>query len=303
MKNLHSQTLTDLSARFIVPSGNYKGLLFIFDGDTQASQNFTAGLMGNITVNVDGRQKSAVDLDKLAVLNSYDFGCIEATNVEGAGFRFNAFLPLVDYADDSGYHLSPDKKMEILASFTGATATIVETGNFKCFGITCDNTLIQTYELRYNNHHLTIGAAGTFPFRIFQDNVRRLLIEQDSNLTSLSVKKDGVTIFDMTDKDDLNSLTNLFNNIETFSATLSDIVIDCSGSDDEVAAQNDDIELLITAGAACTVNVIVESMDITPNKSAKSVTASENALREKINRKYGKGVEVIAESMEEELID
>lgn len=303
MRNIHTQTLTDLSARFIVPSGVYKGLLFVFDGDTQASQDWTAALMGNVTINVDGRQKSQVDLDMLQALNGFDFGATELQNTTGAAFRSAAYLPLVDFVDDAAYHLTPDKRMEILASFTGATATIVETGNFKCFGLTADETLLTPYELRYNNHHLSIGAAGTFTFKIHQDNIRRLLVESDAQLTSLAVKKDGKNSYDTIDKDDLQCVTNLFNSIETFSASQAYVTIDLVGGSDEEAAQNDDVEVIVTAAAACTLDIIVESMDITPNKLAKSIGQAENATKTKINNKIGKGVNNIATALEANLLE
>jgi len=291
MKLIHQVALSDLTSRALLPPGKWKGLFMVFDGVNAAAVDFSATKMGSCRINVDGREKANFNLDKMAQLNKLDMGAIEETNATGAAFRYSCFVPLTEYFKEFAYISRVEKRIEIVNTFSTLTVAVAASGNFKLYGIPSDENLLCPYEVFYNDYDLTFGAAVTAkPEKIEYDNISRILVEADAQLTSLSLKKDGESFFDQIDKDDLNAFTALVTKTETYSASLAWYVLDLKQNGEPPTSVNDSIQLIFTVAAACTIRLLVETINLTPSKMAESQFTADLSNRAKENRKSDKGI-------------
>lgn len=299
MRLIHQENLLNLSARFKIPIGKWRGLLFVFDGDAAAGITVAATDLGTVKISSDGVVKSNFTLSKLQALNAIDYGACETTSNAGSTFRFSVFMPFVYPNSPYAYIVRPEKNIEVVATFSAMVSSLIDSGQFKCFAIPSDKTALCPYELNYNDFDLTFGAAATAkPEQIKFDNISRVLVESDTQLSSLQVKKDGETLFDQIDKDDLTAYVNLFGFIETFSSSYAWLLIDILQSGDLVSAQNDYVEFVFTVAAACTVQILVETMNLTPVKFQQSMNERNYDLLNKSSRKQSKNLAAIASTIQ-----
>ncbi len=287
MRLFNKQTITDLAARFIIPSGKYKGLYIVMRGTNQTGQTFTLSQCGQIQISVNGNLKSLFDFDKMFYMNKLDYGTGYSTSTAGSTFIHSIYVPFhLPDDNDVAYTVLQGKKVEVVHNFP--EATITSNGIVTYCGIVADDVAVTPYELRWNNHDLTAGASGSFNFKIYQENINKLYIENDSSLISMSVIKDGISVCDNMSREDLYTICQILRRVETFSTTIEYFDFDLTPVKDELASLNDDVNLILTLTAATTIKTLVLCQDQTPNKLTQSVILRDTAIDKKIQRKSTK---------------
>lgn len=293
MKRLYQGNIADLTQRFEIPSNlKIAGIYFSFIGVNQAAQTLTLAELGQVQILKNNQQVDLWDFDKMAYLNNLQGGSYP--NVSGAGAAFHlgclrkAFL--FDDEKDNCIYSNPSQKWEVIHTFPNATATIVASGTVRYFAVLSDDAEIQHNLLRMLNHDFSLSGAGTFSFPVKSDNVRALMIENDSALTSFSINKDGKPICENIERADLYGITQLMHKIETFSTTTPYILIDLNPGGEEVGSLSDQVDVTLTVSGSTVVKCLVISQDLTPNAVSYSARVRNVALQRKANQKSIKGL-------------
>jgi len=144
--------------------------------------------------------------------------------------------------------------------------------------------------LRHNNHDLSINGIGTFNFDIRQENVRCLMIENDSAISSMSIYKDGKAFVNQIDRADMYGLTQLRHKIETFSATTPYILVDLNPTGENIGSLSDSVSITVVATGATTLKILVVSQDQTPNALKSTMAVRTMHLERKAQAKELKGL-------------
>lgn len=295
MRIIGQETITNLSARFELPVGKYRTMFIRFAGTNQTSQTLAVGNLGQVQLLVDGKQKWLFDFEYMQALINNMYGICQAASTISSTFQFDVSIPFFWLDDnDVAYTVASGKRVEIVHSFSQCTSTIVASGTVIYGLTTADDTALTPYEMRYMNHSFTFGAAGSFNMKLFNENIAMILVEADAQLTSLSLTRDGKTVYDNVLKADLIALSQHFNRIETYNASLGYIVLDLCGVKTDLAAQNDEIYINFVVAAACTINILIVSIDQSPKKLAVSSSLATASANRKATRKNQKNLPQIA---------
>ena len=291
---VHSETITNLSSRFEIPSGDvYTALCFAFDGVNQSGQTLTSDNLGTLRVLKNGREIHNVNVEDLVDIHNLEYGVLEETSVAAAAFRHFVRLPFALPSDfDVALLARPSDKIEIIHNFPDATATVVSSGVVTYYGEVGAGVELAPYEVQWRNHNITIGAAGTTTQRLKLDNVSALYVENDATvLTSLGIRVDGRHVQSDIPRDDLYAHAQAMGRIETFSATTPMMKIDLNAAELREAAVNTDMELTVVAAAAGTLDIVALSVFPALNKFEQSLEFRNNTLITKRNMKANQGIE------------
>ena len=292
MKRVHEETITNLTARFELPDGKFLGLYIAFDGVNQAAQTLTLAQCGQVQVLKNGRQINLFDFNIMHYVGNLEKGVAQTATAAGDVFRHSCFMPFSHWKDfDTGLEITEKDKWEVIHTFPAATGTIVASGTVFYGLVQAGEGAMQPYELAFINHHLSIAGAGTFTFPLKADNVSKIYIENDTNLTSLSIVKDGVTFVEQINRDDLYTVSQIVRRVETFSATIEYFDIDLNPSGDIVGNVSDEVTLIVTASGACVLNCLILSVLPTPDNLAKSIATREINIQKKVTQKRLKGLD------------
>jgi len=293
MERLFQGNISDLSQRFELPKGiKLGGIYFAFQGTNQAGQTLAISDLGQIQILKNAVQVDLFDFEKMCYLNNILGGSYP--NISGVGSTF--FLGCLRSAylfndeKDNCLYTDPAQKWEIVHNFPNATSTIVASGTVRYFGELADDSAAQHVMLRHNNHDLSINGSGTFNFDIRQENVRALMIENDTAITSLSVYKDGKAFVNQIDRSDMYGLTQFRHKIETFSATTPYIFVDLNPTGENIGSLSDSVTITVVASGATTLKILVISQDQTPNALKSTMAVRSMHLEKKAQNKELKGL-------------
>jgi len=293
MERLFQGNISDLSQRFELPKGLKLGGIYIaFQGVNQALQTLAISNLGQIQILKNAVQVDLFDFEKMCYLNNILGGSYPNVSAPGDAFFLGCLRSSYLFNDekDNCLYTDPAQKWEILHNFPDATGTIVASGTVRYFAELADDSAAQHVMCRYNNHDLSINGDGTFNFDIRQENVRALMIENDTAITALSVYKDGKAFVNQIDRSDMYGLTQFRHKIETFSATTPYIFIDLNPTGENIGSLSDSVTLTVRSSAATTLKILVISQDQTPNALKSTMAVRTMHLEKKAQLKEMKGL-------------
>ena len=302
---VHSETITNLSSRFELPSGDvYTALCFAFDGTNQSGQTLTSDNLGTLRVLKNGTEIHNINVEDLVDIHNLEYGILEEASVAAGAFRHFVRLPFALPTDfDVAFLARPSDKIEIIHNFPDATATVVASGVVTYYAEVGSGVELAPYELQWRNHNITVGAAGTITQRLKLDNVSALYVENDATvLTSLGLRVDGRLVQSDVPRDDMYAHAQGLRHIETFSATTPIMKIDLNAAEVREAAINTDMEITIVAAAAGTLDIVALSVFPALNKFNQSLEFRNNTIIAKRNMKANQGIEPAVAVLDGEII-
>lgn len=299
-RTLEITALTNLSARFLLPAGIWKGIYFAYDGDAADGETAAQADLGTIRRIVNGVQKDHVDVDMLADMNALEFGAVEQSSTESSTFRFSAFLPFFHPLDeDVAYFVPSGKRVEIVCDFPTIGGKI-DSGNFYAFGVEAGRNAVCPYEPLWTKYDLTYGAAGTPPKELNLDNIAKIYVEKDAQLTHIYLESDNKPIFDTVEVDNIVGYNAIANKIETFSATPDLLVLDLAPDGHPLSALSDQAKLSLTVAAACTVKILVLTLHPSTLKFRGSINYRNQRINAKLRDKSFKGIKAAVDFLQAE---
>ncbi len=283
MKRFHTVNILDGFARFAVPVGKYIGLLIVASGVNKSGLAVSNSDLGLINVLKDGVQKHNVDFDVLQ--QSYDaleHGAVANSSSTGGSFNISAYLPFVFWKDGVALHVQNPDSWVVVHNFPGIES-LVQSGTINYYGVKADDVDISQYELQLMNHHVTFSGAGTYNVPLRVENVHTLYIERDSNLTSLTVMKDGVPFYDNVPAGDVNVQTALLSFVEVYGG-LPYLKVFLNPNDEDVGSFAKQVEVQFTVSDACTIKMLALSQMTTPDRLLRSVTSRNVSIEQKAQK-------------------
>ena len=302
---VHSETITNLSARFELPSADlYRALVLAFDGVNQSGQTLTSDNLGTLRMLKNGREIHNISVERIVDIHNLEFGVLEEASVAAAAFRHFVRIPFSFPSDNDVALLArPSDKIEIIHNFPDATATVVSSGIVTYYVEVGSGVELAPYELQWRNHNLTVGAAGTIFQRLKLENISALYVENDATvLTRLGVRLDGRTVQTDVDRDDLYAHSQAVRHIETFSATTPVFKIDLNSPESREGGINSDLELTVVTAAAGTLDIVALSAFPAVNKFDQSLDFRNNTLITKRNIKANQGIEPAVNVLDNEIV-
>lgn len=295
LKLLYSVPISNLQARFNIPQGLWSGLFITFDGENNASQTFTNALLGTLITKVNGNEKDNVYLPDLYAANNVIEGVNESSTTQNSSFRHTVKLPFFNYMGSrpdygNAWLVRPKDTMEVEHQFPGATATIIESGTVTYWGIQADAAQRCLYETRFKNYDQSPGAAGSPVYNLEMENVAALFIENDTALTSLTIKKDDVVVLDNANRDELYAYTQQRNNVKTFATTTTPIVLNFNESGLPEGCQNRRVQFIPTVSGAATIKVLALQLFATPKRLQESDEIARARIQAMANAKAEQGI-------------
>lgn len=301
---VHSEGITNLSARFELPSSDvYRALCLVFDGVNQAGQTLTSDNLGTIRMLKNGREIHNIDVERMVDIHNLEYGILEEASVAAGAFRHFVRIPFSFVTDfDVALLVRPSDRIEIIHNFPEATATIVASGVVTYYGEVGAGIELAPYELQWRNHNITVGAAGIITQRLKLDNVSALYVENDATvLNSLGIRLDGRLVQSDINRDDLYAHSQAVTHIETFSATTPVFKIDLNSPESREGGINADLELTINTAAAGTLDIVALSAFPAVNKLEQSLEFRNNTLIAKRNMKANQGINPAVEILDGEI--
>lgn len=286
MKLLRQVNILNTSDNFAIPAGKYRGFLLRFSGTNQTGQQLAASDLGTIRLSRGGRQVMYASIDRIQVLNGFDFGAVESSSTAGDAFAFTAYIPASLPGDENIFFVSDEQTFMAWVGGSNVNNTVIASGTLEVYGDTADG--IQAYELGLWDYDLSYSGAGTYAEKIPYENIARLLIENDAQLGRVTVNRDGET-FISADDDALVAYTNLFTKTETYDSSISYILAELrkSGALEETLA--DDVRLELILNGSATLQCLVASVDFTPDQLQASKADFEQSVAQKTTRKASAG--------------
>jgi hypothetical protein len=278
MKFLKQISALDASAIFSLPPEKYKGIFISFDGTNQSGQTFVSANLGTLSLYVNGIQKWVVDLEIMSDIVNLEKGVCAESSTQNSTFLHTVYVPFNRFDDvDLCYDVTSGMQVQFQHSFPAATSTVIASGTVTYAGVLADDTALSPNFARWNNFTLSPGAAGTVIEKIPFENIAAVYVENDAYLTYVNLIKDGKPVFDTLAKAHIYNLNQMLRNVESWSASLPFMKLDLAATD-EFAALNDDVRISLTVSAACTIRMIVLSVDSTPTALQTSIAKREIRL-------------------------
>jgi hypothetical protein len=278
-------TLGDQDVR--IPAGFWKDLYVHYSGTNQAAQDTAASNLGTMRLTVNGQQKQFCNVDRMQTYNAYKGGAIAAANATGGAFNFQVQLPQAVPGDDvNGLFVERDGEV-ILELRSFYTAARVLSGTVYVYGTPALG--VQSYYNAINQIDFA-NISGTSEEPQFQnlENLYEALIENDTNLTRLTIKADGKTVVDAV-REGIYNLTNWINQLETYSATQAYLDIMFAPTKQLAETLNDSIALQYVASGAGTINTVVFQIDYAPDKKHASQALYAQAVSSMLGQKSNAG--------------
>lgn len=269
-----------------LPAGQYRTLYFHWSGTAVAGQTVAAADLGQVLLSVKGRQYQRLEVSWLQPLNNAEGGIVDTTSAAGGAFSFSArlnqfydgdLLNILDVQDSDNVRVQVIPASTLAAKVSAGTLDITA---HKAVGV-------QGYIRKLLQRDLSI-ISGTITERLGEENVKKLFIENNSNITRISVNLDGDNFIDST-RLELAEETNMNMRIETLSLTTPVLVCDLAPTGSLVEAMNDEGQIIIQGGGADTVSIIVEGVDFTPDVESRSKAMAQSAYQTKYQRKAALG--------------
>lgn len=289
MKLLNSCNITQNSLIKFLPSGKYVGIFALVSGTNQAGQTLNASQLGTFRLLHRGRQIVYIPFDRLQFINGIKHGSVDASSTAGSNFYFSAFLPFQYFNDKSNIlYVENDEEYQLeWNNFYQAGSTVIANGNVYLYLVEGEG--IQKYHLSMNT--LDFNAVnGTGSQQLQVENLIELLIENNSNLSQISLLLDGKPFISDASRRSLIDWTNLFNAIETYNDSISYINIVCSTTGDILESLADNAILnYLTQNSISPLKLITVSIDFTPDKEVASSQSYVSDFNRVIQEKSAKG--------------
>lgn len=302
MKQLDIATLVASGNILRVPEGTYKHLYVGVEGTATAAQTIALADLGVITMTKNGRPLIAsVDQIGLMQFANHMGGLVGFHSAAGGAADF--LIPIFCYdpaAPDNVLQVTDRDFVSISltwgADFMGANG--LASGQVSLYGDLAEG--IQHYEFKYAQFNYPLAAAGTVKERIPGENFTHLIISEmdDADLSRIMVNLDGVQVHDVTRQTAING-SNFLGRLESEAAGSG------LGTGEESAlmtahfplifngkfseALSDSLELTIIATGAISPEVLVTSIDFTPNEAAATDASVRANLDNKLRRKKAAG--------------
>lgn len=302
---VHSETITNLSSRFELPSSDvFRALCFAFDGTNQSGQTLTSDNLGTIRILKNGREIHNISVERIVDIHNLEYGICEESSSAGAAFRHFVRIPFSFVTDFDVALLSrPQDKIEVIHNFPEATATVVSSGVVTYYVEVGAGIELAPYQIEWRNHNITVGAAGIITQRLKLENLAALYIENDATvLNSLGIRLDNRLVQSDINRDDLYAHSQCALRIESFSATTPMLKIDLNSPELREGAINSDLELTINTAAAGTLDIVAMSAFPAINKMAQSLEFRNNTILHKRNAKANLGIEPAVAVLDQELV-
>ncbi len=281
MKHFNTTAIANLTSNFFLQSGKYIGMFVIFRGVNQAGQTLANSDCGIITILKNGVQKVNVDFDILQQShNALEHGAVANVSAAGLAFHISAFVPFTLPNDETALDIQGNNEWQCVHNFPGATPVLVASGDVFYYGVKADDVDVSPYEVQLVNQHNNISGAGVHIFNIYQENVHSIYIEKDAALDYVTLLKDGIPFYDQIHVADINVESNLLTKTETYNGTLPYLKLLLNPNNEDSGSFAKEIQMQLTATAACVVKALIVSQFTTPDRFARSI-ANRNVVIEK----------------------
>jgi len=282
-----------------VPEGRYKFLNIVFEGTNTAAQDIALSDLGTVTIVKNGRPLvAAVDMVNMMHYANLMGGLLVFSSTTGAaafgGIPYFCFDP---GAPENILVVGDQDYMTITLTWGAGffAATGLQSGTVKIVGEQGEG--VQHYEHHYNQYNFSLSAAGTIKERIPGENFARLILTDmdDTDITRIMIYVDGAVVHDCTRVEAL-SMSNLISRLEEAasvgtgeltSTQTAQFAIVSSGKFSE--ALSDDLQLTIIGAGAIEPEVLVTSLDFTPDDAVASAATSRSRLDAKLRNKRQHG--------------
>lgn len=274
MKLLASGDVTAGSLVANVDSGLFKSFVFVFTGTNNTGVSAAASDFGTIQLTKGGKQFVNLDFADLQAINDLKGGAVPASSTAGGAFTFAGVLDFAIQGDNRNVlSITKGDGFTIQIDYDAANITTnVSSGLCQVYGVESDG--VQAYLLNIHKFDMAV-QTGDIPFQVPATNVVEWLVENDSNLTKLSVEKDGNRVVNAT-KSAILAMTSYENKLESYSAATPFLDINLLPTGGLESSLADNINAIVTASGSATINSYVVHLeyDLSAFESSQAVSNS-----------------------------
>ncbi len=283
MKLVASVSLTAGSLLQKLESGLIRELIIEFAGTNAAAQTMAAADLGTLEILRRGESLHRIDISQLQSIDNLKGGQIRAESTVADVFNFTAILPFYLYGDSLNImHVTPADNFRIEITFAATMAAKLLAGSSQtCKVYAVEGLGVMEYLYRLRKYDIAC-AAGDIPVNLPAKNVIGWFVENDTNVSKFVVSVDGDKQFEVS-RDVLITSTHFHNKLETWSATYALLEFDLLPTGQLNEGISDNVQAVITAAAAGTLNTVIASLDFDVEAKSRSLALSENKLRSKLS--------------------
>jgi len=182
MKQLWSETLTNLSTTYNVESGKFRFIVLRFDGVAQSGITIALTDLGTVRLNNNGNDKVNLDCEALSEMADNYGGYVEASSVAGGAFAFSIFIPAGYWFDPKNvFWFGHDDEAYMQLQFPNLNGTNVASGNVTIYGK--PGTGVQSYWHKLLSKQVVNSASnGTVTDKIVEKNIISVYLKDPASL-------------------------------------------------------------------------------------------------------------------------
>lgn len=286
MRELHSASVVaaDSQKSFQIPYGtNMKYMLLRFTGTNDTGETIAISDLGDIVIQ-DGYRGTRIDLQSLYDAAVARRGVVQNASTTSGAFALEVPIPFHLHDDDKTiYAVGLNQNVRLTWNIGSDVATRIGGETLTWTVEALEMPGVQHYRLLHNLHEITIKNGQTTE-PIPGENIRAIWMENNTNILRVVVDVDGKFPIDC-QREALISDTHFRNNLETFSATTSKVLIDLNPRLTAAKMLNDKVKLTIHGGAAADITLYIVSVDFTDEEMKATMLADLADTRAAIERK------------------
>ena len=144
---INQNPILNLQSNFKLPSGKFKGMFVVFNGDSGAGVTQVMGDFGNCQLMINNNTLINVDADRLGYINNLWYGSVPFAAAEGGAFYYAFYIPFQMHWDwrnvlDIGDGLNVQFQHEY------GDLSDVDSGNVTHYLVQGNHAQVQSYKMQ-----------------------------------------------------------------------------------------------------------------------------------------------------------
>ena len=289
MRQLKKVVSTNDFLSFNIPVGKWKSFILQYSGTAVGGQTVLITDNGNVRLIVNSKQFQNISIERLSYYNTLKGGAVTSVSGAGAAYDFQVELPQ-QIPGDLINCLSVESDGEVVLELRNFSEVArIATGTVGVFGIEIEG--IQSYYFKIDMQDFTSTTGTNIQDVKGIENVYAIFLENDTtNLDKVIMSGDGLNPqICNADRSTLVNRTNLYNQIETYSASLAFLEVVLAESKQLSETLTDSIQIQTEMSTGAVLNMFITSIDFAPVKEVATAAVLSQKVSAKLSEKNNMG--------------